>query len=146
MAYQKRTKDQLAARVAQDISGTAPRRHASAAAEESAASSEHADRARGHENQLRALMSRHVGVVRNGDGLATAIGAITRWERAAGSNASRNMAIAALLVATAAWRRRESRGGHYRSDYPQTDRPQRTFVRLSADGGPMISHAGQDEA
>ena len=34
------------------------------------------------------------------------------------SIALRNMATAALLVAAAAWRRRESRGAHYRSDHP----------------------------
>ena len=73
------------------------------------------------ETELRALMSRHVGVVRNGDGLAAAIGTIARMERAATSPALRIMAIAALLVATAAWRRRESRGAHDRDDFPRPD-------------------------
>jgi L-aspartate oxidase len=42
------------------------------------------------------------------------------------------MAIAALLIATAAWRRRESRGGHYRSDHPDSDARQqrRSFFTL----------------
>jgi len=44
----------------------------------------------------------------------------------------RNMATAALLITAAALRRAESRGGHYRADYPQTDpkQAQRTFVTL----------------
>jgi L-aspartate oxidase len=42
------------------------------------------------------------------------------------------MATAALLVAAAALRREESRGGHYRSDFPKADPAQakRTFITL----------------
>ena len=39
-------------------------------------------------------------------------------ERNTTSIALRNMATTALLVATSAWSRRESRGAHYRADYP----------------------------
>jgi L-aspartate oxidase len=73
------------------------------------------------EGTLRALMSRHVGVVRNAEGLAAAINAIARIEREADTQGLRNMAVAALLVATAAWRRHESRGAHFREDFPQSD-------------------------
>lgn len=69
-------------------------------------------------DDLRALMSAKVGVIRNGVGLNEALTAIARFERTASSPALLNMATAALLVTAAAWRRRESRGGHYRSDYP----------------------------
>jgi L-aspartate oxidase len=44
------------------------------------------------------------------------------------------MAISALLVATSAWTRRESRGAHFRSDHP-ADVPaltQRTMTTLAA--------------
>jgi L-aspartate oxidase len=43
------------------------------------------------------------------------------------------MATTALLVTAAALRREESRGGHYRSDFPQTDPvlAQRTFLTLA---------------
>ena len=42
------------------------------------------------------------------------------------------MTASAKLVAAAALRRRESRGGHFRSDYPQTDEnPARTFLTLA---------------
>jgi L-aspartate oxidase len=77
-------------------------------------------------------MSTHVGVIRDADGLSGALTEIAEIERAVASPALRNMATAALLVAAAAWRRRESRGAHYRSDYPQPDPAQarRTFLTL----------------
>ena len=64
------------------------------------------------------MMSSHVGVIRDGDRLAEAVRSFAAIERDAGSVALRNMATTALLVAASAWSRRESRGAHYRSDYP----------------------------
>jgi L-aspartate oxidase len=96
---------------------------------------------------LRALMSRHVGMVRNGTGLATAIGAIARIEREAKSQMLRNMAVAALLVATAAWRRRESRGAHYRDDFPQArPGPARRMPGVLADARAIAQQVAQDAA
>jgi L-aspartate oxidase len=82
---------------------------------------------------LRTLMSQHVGVIRNGDGLATALEGISRIEREAKSASLRNMATAALLVAAAAFARNESRGAHERSDYPRPDPAlaRRTFLMLA---------------
>jgi L-aspartate oxidase len=71
--------------------------------------------------ELRTLMSRHVGVIRDGDGLATALAAISHIERETASPSLRNMATPALLIAAAAFARRESRGAHERSDYPKPD-------------------------
>jgi L-aspartate oxidase len=65
------------------------------------------------------MMTSHVGVVRNGAHLAKAIRLFADIEHNTGSIALRNMATAALLVATAAWSRRESRGAHCRADYPE---------------------------
>jgi L-aspartate oxidase len=70
------------------------------------------------EKKLRATMSEHVGVIRDGEGLAEAVRAFAVLEREAASIALRNMATAALLVAASAWSRRESRGAHYRTDHP----------------------------
>jgi L-aspartate oxidase len=70
------------------------------------------------ETNLRAMMASHVGVVRDGDQLADAVRAFAAIERDTGNIALRNMATTALLVAASAWSRRESRGAHYRSDYP----------------------------
>jgi len=85
-----------------------------------------------HDDELRQIMARHVGVIRDAEGLARALADIARIERTATSRALRNMATTALLIAAAAWKRRESRGGHYRSDYPQPDPAQanRTFLAL----------------
>jgi L-aspartate oxidase len=70
------------------------------------------------ETNLRAMMSSHVGVIRDGDHLAEAIRSFSSIEQNTGNIALRNMATAALLVAASAWSRRESRGAHYRSDFP----------------------------
>lgn len=83
--------------------------------------------------ELRRLMTRHVGVVRTGDGLAQALQEIVRIERAAGSSpALVNMVTAAKLITAAALQREESRGGHFRMDHPQADAAwaHRTFITL----------------
>jgi L-aspartate oxidase len=71
------------------------------------------------EANLRALMSSHVGVIRDGDELGDAIRTLAMMEQSVGNIALRNMATTALIVATAAWSRRESRGAHCRSDYTE---------------------------
>jgi len=86
------------------------------------------------ERALRDLMSAHVGVIRDADGLKHALTEIARIE---GNNTIapqlRNMATAALLVTAAALRRTESRGGHFRADFPVSDPAQakRTFMTLA---------------
>lgn len=70
------------------------------------------------ETSLRNMMASHVGVVRDGDHLAKAIRLFAEIERNTGSIALGNMATTALLVAAAAWSRRESRGAHFRCDHP----------------------------
>ena len=77
-------------------------------------------------------MTAHVGVIRTEAGLARALRELARIERQGASPALRNMAVAALAITAAAWRRRESRGGHYRSDHPETDAAQarRSFLTL----------------
>ncbi len=71
---------------------------------------------------LRQAMSRHVGLERDADGLHQALGVIARIEKAHdGEPALLNMIAAARLVTAAALARTESRGGHWRRDYPATD-------------------------
>ncbi|MBB5516222.1 L-aspartate oxidase [Rubricella aquisinus] len=72
---------------------------------------------------LRQLMADHVGVERSADGLTTALKGIAALEaaHAPASRAFLNMTHAATLIAAAALDRRESRGGHYRTDTPDTD-------------------------
>ena len=85
------------------------------------------------EAKLRAMMSSHVGVIRDADALTEAVKAFAAIEKDTGNIALRNMATTALLVATSAWSRRESRGAHYRSDYPNEDPAQkhRTMTTLA---------------
>jgi L-aspartate oxidase len=86
------------------------------------------------ETELRAMMTSHVGVIRDSDRLAEAVRSFAAIERDTGNIALRNMATTALLVATSAWARRESRGAHYRIDYP-TEKPalaHRTMTTLVA--------------
>jgi len=121
----------FATRVAEDISGTS-----SPSTSPQRAPTEprlNLDATSASVRDLRTLMSQHVGVIRNGDGLATALEGISRIEREAKSASLRNMATAALLVAAAAFARNESRGAHQRSDYPRPDPAlaQRTFLTLA---------------
>ncbi|WP_242914505.1 L-aspartate oxidase [Brevundimonas pishanensis] len=68
---------------------------------------------------LRAAMTRYCGVVRGGEGLE----ALCRMlDEMAVSHPVALSVVAAQLVAEGALERRESRGGHFRSDYPQTDK------------------------
>jgi len=86
------------------------------------------------EASLRATMTSHVGVIRDGEHLAEAVRTFARLERDAGNVALRNMATSALLVATSAWVRCESRGAQYRTDHP-AERPElrhRTITTLAA--------------
>ena len=68
--------------------------------------------------ELRTAMTAHAGVVRDAEGLQTLVALIDRLGSRHGPAA---VLLAARLIAKAALDRRESRGGHYRSDYPQTD-------------------------
>lgn len=71
---------------------------------------------------LRQVMWDRVGLIRTGDGLWEARNSIIEIEPVlARTIAGRNAADLALLVTMAALRRSESRGGHYRADYPDED-------------------------
>jgi L-aspartate oxidase len=73
--------------------------------------------------ELRRTMWEGVGVVRDGPGLTAALecleGLAGRLEP--GASEARNMVDAGRLIARAALARTESRGAHYRSDYPEPD-------------------------
>ena len=67
--------------------------------------------------ELRKAMSAEAGVVRNAEGLTHLLAHIDRLEAVHGSALP---LVVSRLIAEAALARRESRGGHYRFDYPQT--------------------------
>jgi L-aspartate oxidase len=120
----------FAARIAEDIGGGTARRPVRLAAE--ALVPRNCALPALSETNLRAMMTSHVGVIREGEGLAEAVRAFASLERDTGNIALRNMATTALLVAASALSRRESRGAHYRSDCP-TERPsaaRRTMTTL----------------
>ncbi|HVS04496.1 MAG TPA: L-aspartate oxidase [Thermoanaerobaculia bacterium] len=73
--------------------------------------------------RLRQLMWDHVGLERNGPGLEGALYELAALATAHGETAGevRNLLTAGLLVTAAALRREESRGGHFRADYPHAD-------------------------
>src|SRR5476649_1626946 len=90
---------------------------------------------------LRGAMSRDVGVERNADGLRAALAVIGRLETMSNEPALLNMTAAAKLVTAAALARNESRGGHWRSDFPQVAKTGvRTFMTL-ADAERIASQA-----
>ncbi|MDU6325091.1 FAD-binding protein, partial [Bradyrhizobium sp.] len=86
------------------------------------------------EGTLREIMTSQVGVIRDEELLVDAIAVIARLERDGCNSTLRNMATAALLIATAAWSRRESRGAHCRADCPAENPSfaQRTMTTLAA--------------
>ncbi len=121
-----------AARIAEDIEGsTLPAR---ARLTEAATTPRNCAMPPLVEANLRAMMTSHVGVIRDDARLAEAVRSFAAIERDTGNIALRNMATTALLVAASAWTRRESRGAHYRSDYPD-EKPalaHRTVTTLAA--------------
>jgi len=82
---------------------------------------------------LREAMTRLVGLERNAEGLNEALRIIAQIERAGGHEPTLlNMTATAKLVVSGALARRESRGSHFRTDYPQTDATGvRTFMTLA---------------
>jgi L-aspartate oxidase len=72
---------------------------------------------------LRAVMTDLVGVERNATGLKLALRTIADLEVNAQqvTRAYLNMTTSATLVAAAALKRTESRGGHFRTDFPRTE-------------------------
>jgi L-aspartate oxidase len=87
---------------------------------------------------LRAAMTRHVGLERDAESLREALCVIARLEQASGGEPAKlNMLAAARLVTAAALARTESRGGHWRRDFPLTHKPgERTFMTLAEAAGP----------
>ncbi|MCX5479971.1 L-aspartate oxidase [Kaistia geumhonensis] len=78
---------------------------------------------------IRPILARHAGVLRDADGFRQAVRDLLPL--ASGRTATADPALAALLVAVGAYRRRESRGAHFRSDHPARETfPRRTFLTL----------------
>ena len=77
-------------------------------------------------NEVRDLMWQSVGLFRDRDGLSRAVAALDATASAphpltAEDARQRSLAVVGRLIAGAALRREESRGGHFRADFPQRD-------------------------
>ncbi|HVY20382.1 MAG TPA: L-aspartate oxidase [Bauldia sp.] len=86
-----------------------------------------------HWTKLRRTMADDVGVVRDSAGMERALSVIAELEQNNRSPRFRNSLAAARMIAAGALNRTESRGGHYRSDYPKPDPAwqHRTFMTLA---------------
>ena len=75
-------------------------------------------------DNVRAIMWGDAGIARTAKGLRTALGALVGIEERlpAGATEEQNLVQTARLIAEAALKRKESRGGHYRSDFPKPER------------------------
>jgi L-aspartate oxidase len=74
---------------------------------------------------VRTVLTQEVGIVRSGEGLERAVGLLRTMSPAQGRSRKEiefnSLLMAGRLAACCALLRQESRGGHYRSDYPQKD-------------------------
>jgi L-aspartate oxidase len=98
--------------------------------------------AEGAIGSLRRVMWDDVGIVRDGRGLERAIRAILELETGLGEREvsragleARNLLYVGRLIAECALRRRESRGSHFRSDFPERE-PGRGRHGIIAPGAP----------
>jgi L-aspartate oxidase len=98
--------------------------------------------------ELRQIMTADVGVERDAAGLTRALRTIARIERESrgASRALLNMLTTATLVAAAALKRTESRGGHTRADYPQTDPAQARQTLMMLDEALAIRAKAEETA
>jgi L-aspartate oxidase len=125
----------FAARVAQDISTAPPPQAGSVMAEAQRITPQAHDEEA--EMTLRRTMSANVGVIRDAQSMSEALRTILELEREnAGETQLANMLTTAKLIAVSAFLRKESRGGHFRSDYPAPDErlAKRSFLTLAKAG------------
>jgi L-aspartate oxidase len=70
---------------------------------------------RDFDDPIRSLMWRAVGLIRQSDQLRAALGQLAEWREHS------DLGLVAYLIAKAALHREESRGGHFRADFPRRD-------------------------
>ena len=97
-------------------------------------------------DRIRDVMWRHVSLLRDATGLDEAANTLADMARnAAVDPESANMLLAAQLIVASARSRQESRGGHFRVDYPDRDVRQDTMHSLCSNRTGAAPAAQQEE-
>ncbi|MBV8613171.1 MAG: L-aspartate oxidase [Acetobacteraceae bacterium] len=117
--------------VADDVAGTPPQR---ARRSRTVTPPQAADPA-----AVRPILSRAAGVLRSRDDLAGAAAALLPL--ALSNDSAADPALVGLMIAVAALRRRESRGAHCRTDFPDRDEAQARSRLLDLDDALRAAHA-----
>jgi L-aspartate oxidase len=99
-------------------------------------------------SRIRSVMDRNAGVIRDAASLEAAVGFLETAAATHPPGPVHDAAVAGLLIVISALARRESRGGHYRADFPLTDPAwaRRSFLSptpADAAGRPRLRAAGQ---
>ncbi len=113
--------------------------------------------------ELKALMTSHMGITREAKQLAQALEQICQWQQQLGGGSlnhidtknkdhvisyhtlpyvqlTRQLQLATLIIESA-YQRHESRGGHYRQDYPNlADEPKISVIEPLLDSLPNLTH------
>ncbi|MCV0424271.1 MAG: L-aspartate oxidase [Roseibium sp.] len=125
----------FAARIAEDIQGLMPTPRSAfwnAMDDEPGLPSQRNVEEREAISVLRDTLAKNVGVERDADGLKSALAEITKAETICIRQSIRNMMTAGKIITAAALKRQESRGGHFRSDFPNAnpDKAKRSYTTL----------------
>ena len=137
----------FAARVADDVAGLVPEPRSSAwvdrGGEEEAVEPEGDSLSM---KRLRAAMSAYMGVIRNADGMRACLREIAALERMNRAPRFANVLATAKIMTAAALSREESRGGHFREDFPEESDAwkRRTYMTL-ARANAIAREAGAEE-
>jgi L-aspartate oxidase len=94
-------------------------------------------------DDIRSLMSSSVGVVRDGPTLSRVVDRLTTAVDRTGLDATDDATLVALLIATSALRREESRGAHSRTDFPEAAAPRHITLTLQDVAGDVLPTAAR---